>query len=48
MSNNFSYLIKYIIIGDTGVGKSSILLQFMSGKFRDGHEITVGVEFGSK
>ncbi|KRX08413.1 P-loop containing nucleoside triphosphate hydrolase [Pseudocohnilembus persalinus] len=36
------------MIGDTGVGKSSILLQFMQGKFREGHEITIGVEFGSK
>ncbi len=26
--NNFSLLFKYIIIGDTGVGKSCLLLQF--------------------
>jgi Ras-related protein Rab-2A len=46
MSHN--YLFKYIIIGDTSVGKSCLLLKFMDGTFRQKHEITIGVEFGSK
>ena len=40
---NFSYIFKFIIIGDTGVGKSCILLQFIDDRFRLKHEPTIGV-----
>jgi Ras-related protein Rab-2A len=30
------------------VGKSCILLQFTDNKFRNQHELTIGVEFGAK
>lgn len=53
--NSYSYLLKYIIIGDpsitltiAGVGKSCALMQFLEGKFRLDSETTIGVEFGSK
>ena len=42
------YMFKYIIIGDTGVGKSCILSQFLSNKFNSNYDVTVGVEFGAK
>ena len=42
------YLFKYIIIGDTNVGKSCMLLQFQNKKFQDDHDITIGVEFGTR
>ncbi|KAL4509374.1 hypothetical protein ABPG72_018305 [Tetrahymena utriculariae] len=45
---SYSYLFKFIIIGDSSVGKSAILLQFMEGKFKAEHDTTIGVEFGSK
>ena len=45
---SYSYLFKYIIIGDTGVGKSCLLLQFTDKRFRNDHDITIGVEFGSR
>lgn len=45
---SYSYLFKYIIIGDTGVGKSCLLLQFTDKRFRADHDITIGVEFGSR
>ena len=48
MSINFHYLLKYVIIGDSGVGKSNILLQYINGKFSDDFKATVGVEFGAK
>lgn len=41
-------LFKYIIIGNTAVGKSAILLQFTERQFRDAHDMTIGVEFGAK
>jgi Ras-related protein Rab-2A len=44
----YSFLFKYIIVGDTSVGKSCILLQFLEKKFKFDHDTTIGVEFGSK
>ncbi|CAM9381365.1 unnamed protein product [Discosporangium mesarthrocarpum] len=41
-------LFKYIIIGNTAVGKSAILLQFTERQFKDAHDMTIGVEFGAK
>ena len=43
-----SFLFKYIIIGDSSVGKSCLLMRFLDNKFRQEHESTIGVEFGSK
>ena len=45
---NFNYLLKYIIIGDSGVGKSNILLRYIHEKFTDEFNTTIGVEFGAK
>eukprot|EP01055_Gregarina_sp_Pseudo9_P000393 Gregarina_sp_Pseudo_9__392@NODE_1257_length_1737_cov_23_869258_g1182_i0_p2_GENE_NODE_1257_length_1737_cov_23_869258_g1182_i0NODE_1257_length_1737_cov_23_869258_g1182_i0_p2_ORF_typecomplete_len211_score20_80Ras/PF00071_22/5_4e67Roc/PF08477_13/9e26Roc/PF08477_13/3_7e03Arf/PF00025_21/2_5e19GTP_EFTU/PF00009_27/9_5e07FeoB_N/PF02421_18/1_1e06Gtr1_RagA/PF04670_12/2_6e06MMR_HSR1/PF01926_23/2e05ATPase/PF06745_13/0_00048RsgA_GTPase/PF03193_16/2_5RsgA_GTPase/PF03193_16/0_12SRPRB/PF09439_10/0_00028AAA_22/PF len=44
----YHYLFKYIIIGDTGVGKSCLLLQFTDKRFRNDHDLTIGVEFGAR
>ena len=48
MSMNFNYLLKYVIIGDSGVGKSNILLRYINNTFSDEFKATVGVEFGAK
>jgi len=45
---SYSYLFKYIIIGDTGVGKSCLLLQFTDKRFQTVHDLTIGVEFGAR
>ena len=42
------HLFKYIIIGDTGVGKSCLLLQFTDKRFQQVHDRTIGVEFGAR
>ena len=34
--------------GDTGVGKSCLLLQFTDKRFQAVHELTIGVEFGAR
>uniref|UniRef100_A0A1I8FVF7 Ras-related protein Rab-2A n=1 Tax=Macrostomum lignano TaxID=282301 RepID=A0A1I8FVF7_9PLAT len=44
---SYAYLFKYIIIGDTGVGKSCLLLQFTDKRFQPVHDLTIGVEFGA-
>ena len=48
MSINFHYLLKYIIIGDSSVGKSNILLRYSQDRFSDEYQATIGVEFGAK
>ena len=48
MANNYNYLFKYIIIGDTSVGKSNLLMKFAHNKFTEEYQATIGVEFGAK
>ena len=36
-----------IIIGDTGVGKSCLMKRVMDNEFKQEHQVTIGVEFGS-
>ncbi|XP_010434712.1 PREDICTED: ras-related protein RABB1a [Camelina sativa] len=45
---SYAYIFKYIIIGDTGVGKSCLLLKFTNKEFQAVHDLTIGVEFGAK
>mmetsp|Transcript_39858 Transcript_39858/g.100460 ORF Transcript_39858/g.100460 Transcript_39858/m.100460 type:complete len:203 (-) Transcript_39858:113-721(-) len=44
----YEYLFKYIIVGDTAVGKSCLLLQFTDKRFQPIHDLTIGVEFGTR
>lgn len=44
----YAYLFKYIIVGSSGVGKSSLLLRFTDNRFPINPEMTIGVEFGAK
>jgi Ras-related protein Rab-2A len=45
---SFAYTLKYIIVGDSSVGKSCLLLQFTDKRFKLSHDLTIGVEFGSR
>lgn len=40
-------LFKIIIIGDSGIGKSCVLKRLVENEFKEDHDVTVGVEFGS-
>ncbi len=42
------YVLKYIIIGDSRVGKSCLMEQFTSDKFISYHDITIGIDFNKK
>eukprot|EP00450_Noctiluca_scintillans_P012054 CAMPEP_0194504040 /NCGR_PEP_ID=MMETSP0253-20130528/28720_1 /TAXON_ID=2966 /ORGANISM="Noctiluca scintillans" /LENGTH=200 /DNA_ID=CAMNT_0039346385 /DNA_START=53 /DNA_END=655 /DNA_ORIENTATION=+ len=42
------YLFKMLIIGDSGVGKSSILLRFCDDEFNEKQASTIGVDFKTK
>lgn len=51
MSKNeseFDILIKIVIIGDSGVGKSNYLVRFIEGQFNPIHEATIGFDYKSK
>ncbi|KAL1215784.1 Ras-related protein RABB1b [Cardamine amara subsp. amara] len=43
---SYDYMCKFIIIGDTGVGKTCLLLQFTNKRFQPVHDLTIGSEFG--
>jgi len=47
-SFEFDYLMKFILVGSTAVGKSCLLMRFTSDRFNPSHEATVGVDFGSE
>ena len=44
----FHYLLKYIIIGDSGVGKSNNLLRYIHDRLNEEFNSTIGVEFRAK
>ena len=43
----YDYLFKFLMLGDSGVGKSCLLINFIDKRFRPDHQINIGVEFGS-
>jgi len=46
-NNSFDHLFKILLVGDSGVGKSSILMRFTTEKFED-MSPTIGVDFKLK
>lgn len=48
LSNQFDYSFKFILVGDTGVGKTSLIGRFVENIFDTNHEFTVGVEYATK
>lgn len=45
MARDYDHLFKLLIIGDSGVGKSSILLRFADNLFSGSYITTIGVDF---
>ena len=45
---SYDFLFKLILIGDSSVGKSNILLKYLKGEFDQNSRATVGVEFVTK
>lgn len=44
----YDYLIKFLALGDSGVGKTSFLYQYTDGKFNSKFITTVGIDFREK
>jgi len=47
-NDEFDYLLKLLLIGDAGVGKSSILMRFTDNTFDEQLQSTIGVDFKVK
>jgi Ras-related protein Rab-2A len=48
MSTSWDYIAKLVCIGDSGTGKSSLTIRLCEGRFVSYHDVTIGVEFGSR
>lgn len=48
MNPEYDYLFKILLVGDSGVGKSSLLLRFSDDVFCDSYISTIGVDFKIK
>lgn len=45
---DYDYLFKFIVIGNSFVGKSCLMIRFVEDKFKCYIDPTIGVEFGTK
>ena len=41
-------VLKVILIGDPGVGKSSLINTYVHGKFKHSYQVTIGLDVSSK
>ena len=48
MEDDYDYILKVIVIGNSGVGKSSLVVRLIDDFFDENQSSTIGVEFGSK
>ena len=45
MAKQFDFLFKFLLIGDSGVGKTCIIYRFVENKFDSSFVTTIGIDF---
>lgn len=48
VGTEFDFLLRVIMVGDSGVGKSCLVSQFVDKKVNLNQESTIGIEFAAK
>jgi GTPase SAR1 family protein len=48
MQKNYDYVLKFVIVGSSSVGKSSILRRFADDEFEESYISTIGIDFRFK
>lgn len=46
--DHYDHLFKIVLIGDSGVGKSNLLLRYTRNQFKVNSQSTIGVEFATR
>ena len=47
-NKEYDHLFKFVMVGNSAVGKSSLLLRFADDQFNENYMITIGVDFRFK
>ena len=47
-TNDSDFIYKYVVIGEAGVGKTSLVRQFIYNEYHDNYNTTIGVDFSCK
>ncbi len=42
---NYDHMVKVLIIGDSGVGKTNVLMRLCDNNFMPSHLMTIGIQF---
>ena len=48
MSDRKKNILKIIILGDSGVGKTSLIQRYVNGKYTQQYKATIGADFSTK